>query len=80
AVLEAQACGLPVIARSIPEFHEIYGDTVQYFSTINDASRELMDERELKTCATQSRDASARYDITDASIAHIRLYKELLQS
>ena len=80
AVLEAQACGLPVIARNIPEFHEVYGDTVQYFSTIEDASRELSDEGALKRCASQSRDASARYDITDVCTEHIRLYKEILES
>ena len=79
-VLEAQACGLPVIARSIPEFHEIYGDTVQYFSTIDDASREIGDENALKTCSAGSREASGRYDISDACTAHIRLYKEILES
>lgn len=80
AVLEAQACGLPVLARNIPEFHEIFEDTIQYFSTLDDASRELRNESELKRCATQSRGASARYDITDTCTAHIKLYTELLES
>jgi glycosyltransferase involved in cell wall biosynthesis len=80
AVLEAQACGLPVIARNIPEFHEVYGDTVQYFSTIEDASRELLDDNALHRNAAQSREASARYDIVDVCTEHTRLYREILES
>jgi glycosyltransferase involved in cell wall biosynthesis len=80
AVLEAQACGLPVIARDIPEFQEVYGDTIRYFSTVSDASRELEDERTLKTCAAQSRQASERYDIKDIKAAHISLYQEIMHT
>jgi len=80
AVLEAQACGLPVIARSIPEFHEIYGDSIRYFSTVGDAGRELEDEKTLRITATRSREASARYDICDVCQEHIRLYKEIHES
>ncbi len=80
AVLEAQACGLPVIARSIPEFHEVYGDTVRYFSTVNDASNQIRDDVSLRTCAAQSRVASAQYDIRDVSEAHKILYQEIYNS
>lgn len=80
AVLEAQACGLPVIARSIPEFHEVYGDTIRYFSTVNDASKEIRDKATLSRYAAQSRDASACYDIRDVCAAHINLYKEIFNT
>ena len=80
AVLEAQSCGLPVIARDIPEFQEVYGDTIRYFSTVSDASRELEDEWTLKTCAAQSRQASERYDIKDVKAAHISLYQEIMHT
>lgn len=80
AVLEAQACGLPVIARNIPEFHEIYEDTVRYFTTVDDASRELEDSSALRACATGSRSASARYDIKDVCDEHIRLYQEIIET
>ncbi len=80
AVLEAQACGLPVVARSIPEFHEVYNDTIRYFSTVADAEREINDENSLRTCAAQARDASARYDIMDVCSAHIKLYKEIFNT
>jgi glycosyltransferase involved in cell wall biosynthesis len=80
AVLEAQACGLPVIARSIPEFHEIFGDTVRYFSTVNDASSELENISTLRAYAARSREASGKYDIIDVSREHIRLYREIFES
>nr|WP_319540153.1 glycosyltransferase family 4 protein [uncultured Methanospirillum sp.] len=80
AVLEAQACGLPVVARSIPEFHEVYGDTIRYFSTVTDAEREIRDETSLRTCAAHSREASSRYDITDVCSAHIKLYQEIFNT
>lgn len=80
AVLEAQACGLPVIARSIPEFHEIYGDSIRYFSSVGDAGRELEDEKTLKETATRSREASGRYDIREVCEKHIRLYREIHES
>lgn len=79
AVLEAQASGLPVVARSIPVFHEIYGDTVQYFTTVDEASRRLKEENILRSTAARSREASERYDIEDTCTAHIKLYKELLE-
>jgi glycosyltransferase involved in cell wall biosynthesis len=80
AVLEAQASGLPVIARNIPEFHEIYGSSIQYFSTVQEASNELLDEKTLQNCALGSRDASAQYDIEDVTNQHINLYKEIRES
>lgn len=80
AVLEAQACGLPVIARNIPEFQEVYGDTIRFFSTVDDASRELEDEKALRTCAAQARSASERYDIEDVKADHIRLYQEIIHA
>lgn len=80
AVLEAQASGLPVIAREIPEFHEVYGESVRYFSTVDEACHELRDEERLRAYARQSREASARYDIEDVSLRHIALYKEIGES
>ncbi len=78
AVLEAQACGLPVIARNIPEFHEIYGDSIRYFSTVEDAGRQLLDHAALSSCAAGARDATAKYDIRDVCTSHVRLYEEIM--
>jgi len=80
AVLEAQACGLPVIARNIPEFNEIYGDTIQYFITPEDAASQLMDEEALRRCAAGARIASSNYDIVDVCRQHLSLYEEIASS
>ena len=77
AVLEAQACGLPVIARNIPEFHEVYEDSVRYFSTVPEAEAALSDREGLRRIAAGSREASARYDIRDVCTRHISLYTEM---
>lgn len=80
AVLEAQACGLPVIARNIPEFNEIYGDTIRYFTAPEDASSQLMDEEALRRCAAGARQASSHYDIVDVCKQHRSLYEEIVSS
>ena len=80
SVLEAQSCGLPVIARSIPEFHEVYEDSIRYFSSVSDADAQLHDDQSLRTCAAQAREYSSRYDIRDVCFDHLSLYKELISS
>ncbi|NLV28127.1 MAG: glycosyltransferase family 4 protein [Methanomicrobiales archaeon] len=80
AVLEAQSCGLPVIARSIPEFHEVYGDSIRYFSSVADAKSELKNEESLRRCAASARQYSERYDIRQICADHLSLYKELVSS
>ncbi|MBP9008287.1 MAG: glycosyltransferase family 4 protein [Methanospirillum sp.] len=80
AVLEAQSCGLPVIARDIPEFHEVYQDSVRYFRTPDDAHAELSDEKTLHACAARAREYSAKYDIKQVCKDHLSLYEELVTS
>jgi len=80
AVLEAQSCGLPVIARNIPEFQEVYEDSVRYFKNAQEAHTELHDGTSLRKCANQARDYSAKYDIKQACIDHLSLYKKLVTS
>ena len=80
SVLEAQSCGLPVIARSIPEFHEVYEDSIRYFSSVSDADAQLHDDQSLRTCAAHAREYSSRYDIRDVCFDHLSLYKELISS
>jgi len=77
-ILEALSCGLPVIAREIPEFRDIYGDSILYFSERSEVPALLEDERSLGRCARGAREFSARFDIRDIAEKHVRLYRELI--
>jgi len=76
-ILEALSCGLPVIARDIPEFREIFGDAVLYFSTRNEATTLLRDKPVLSRYQSLARPYSAEYDIRDSAQKHLALYREL---
>jgi glycosyltransferase involved in cell wall biosynthesis len=80
SVLEAQSCGLPVIARDIPEFREIYQDSIRYFNTPDKAHEELSNRQGLQTCALRAREYSSRYDIRRICRDHLHLYNELVTS
>jgi 1,2-diacylglycerol-3-alpha-glucose alpha-1,2-galactosyltransferase len=76
-ILEALASGLPVIARSIPEFREIFGSSVLYFSTVDEASGLLDDEPQLAACRAGARDSTAPFDIREIAARHAALYRSL---
>ncbi len=76
-ILEALSCGLPVVARNIFEFREIFGDDILYFDTNEDALDALNNTRVCAALASRSREASARFDICDVAARHLALYREL---
>lgn len=78
-ILEALSCGLPVVAREIPEFRDIYGDKILYFRGGEDAVGALEDSSSLARCAAGARTFSEGFDIRDIARRHIRLYQELLE-
>jgi len=78
-ILEALSCGLPVIARDIPEFHDIYGKNILYFSDREDARALLEDRVALNQCAAAARDFTSQFDLKDIAARHVRLYRELLE-
>jgi len=78
-ILEALSCGLPVIARDIPEFREIYGESILYFSDKSEVPALTEDEKALEHCAGGAREFSAKFDIRDVAAQHVRLYRELLE-
>ncbi|MCQ8894152.1 MAG: glycosyltransferase family 4 protein [Methanolinea sp.] len=78
-ILEALSCGLPVIARDIPEFRDIYGDSILYFRERSDVPALLEDTAQLDRCARHAREFSARFDIRDIAAQHVRLYRELAE-
>jgi glycosyltransferase involved in cell wall biosynthesis len=76
-ILEALSCGLPVVARDIPEFREIFGNAILYFGTREEATAYLEDRPLLSGFASGARPYSAGYDIRDTAKQHLDLYKEL---
>jgi glycosyltransferase involved in cell wall biosynthesis len=76
-ILEALASGLPVIARDIPEFREIFGSSILYFSTVDEASERLQDESGLAHCRERAREATESFDIRRIAGQHVDLYRSL---
>lgn len=76
-ILEALSSGLPVIARSIPEFREIFGPSILYFSTVDEASGLLGDERVLSACRARARASTTPFDIREIAAQHAALYRSL---
>jgi len=67
-ILEALSCGLPVVARGIPEFKEIFGGAVQFFNNIEEARERICDDGSLKHYSDGSRDFTEQYDIKKLQI------------
>ena len=76
-ILEALASGLPVVARSIPEFREIFGPSVLYFSTVAEASRLIGDEQRLAAYRAGARESTVPFDIREIAARHAALYRSL---
>ncbi len=79
-ILEALSCGLPVIARDIPEFRDIFGTSILYFSSREEAAALLDDRPLLSRFGSGARSYSAGYDIRDTARKHLDLYRELVGS
>ncbi len=79
-ILEALSCSLPVIARDIPEFRDIFGDNILYFDT-RAAAEELIGDRPLLSrSALAARSSTKPFDIRDIAKRHYDLYRELVES
>jgi len=76
-IIEALSSGLPVIARDIFEFREIFGDMVHLFRDRDDASAIIADEGTLKISAKKARESTKIYDINLIADRHLTLYREL---
>lgn len=78
-ILEALASGLPVIARDIPEFREIFADQVLYFRDPADVTPLLRDEERLRTIGAGSRAWTEKHDLRTIAEQHIALYRSLVE-
>ncbi|MCZ7391997.1 MAG: glycosyltransferase family 4 protein [Candidatus Methanoperedens sp.] len=80
AILEALSCGLPVVARGIPEFREIFGDAALFFSNIEEAGAHITDDVSLRRNSAKARDFTEHYDIKNIADMHYDLYRKLVES
>jgi glycosyltransferase involved in cell wall biosynthesis len=78
-ILEALSCGLPVIARDIPEYYGIFDGQILFFEDNDDVIRLLDESALLRQKAASARDFSARYDIRSVAAQHLALYRELVE-
>ena len=78
-IVEALSAGLPVIARDIYEFREIFGDSVLFFRNNDEARALVNDEAALHHCAGGARASTEQYDITLIAKRHQQLYRELIE-
>jgi glycosyltransferase involved in cell wall biosynthesis len=78
-VLEALACGLPVVARNIPEFREIFDDGVHFFGTLDEASTVINDDDSLRKSSEVARQFTEKFDIKHIARMHCDLYRRLIE-
>ncbi|VVB89222.1 D-inositol-3-phosphate glycosyltransferase [uncultured archaeon] len=79
-ILEALACDLPVVARGIPEFRNIFGDMVHFFNNIKEAAAQITDDDSLRRYSVRSRAFTEQYDIKNIANMHCSLYRKLIET
>lgn len=78
-IVEALSSGLPVIARDIFEFREIFKDSVLFFSTPEEAEGLLTNDSLLGALAPNARSSTEMYDIRLIARRHQQIYQELIE-
>lgn len=80
AAMEALAAGVPVVARDLPVFREVFGDTVRYGTGAVDLARALAEALTQPDPGRQAagRALAAGYTWQAAAAKHLALYAELL--
>lgn len=79
-VLEALACGLPVVARDIPEFREIFEKGVRFFKAQDEVSSILTDDDSLRKSSKAARSFTEQFDIKRVARMHYDLYRKLMET
>ncbi len=78
-ILEALSCSLPVVARDIPEFREIFENGVHFFGSQGEASSVLMDDENLRKSSEAARKFTEQFDIKLIARMHFDLYRRLIE-
>ncbi|MBN1167221.1 MAG: glycosyltransferase family 4 protein [Methanospirillaceae archaeon] len=79
-ILEALSSGVPVLARNIPEFQEIFGSRISFFDTVEDATDLIHDETHLRIAANDARESTSPFDMGLIAQRHVDLYSVLVNS
>jgi glycosyltransferase involved in cell wall biosynthesis len=78
-ILEALSCGLPVVARDIPEFREIFDEGVHFFRDQDGAALVLNNDDPLKESSGSARAYTEQFDIKRIASMHYDLYRRLIE-
>jgi glycosyltransferase involved in cell wall biosynthesis len=79
-ILEALSSGLPVIARDIPEFRDIFAGHILYFAENDQVREQLGDQRTLRSLAAAARPFTGSFDIRVIARQHQELYRRLVSA
>ncbi|TAJ44743.1 glycosyltransferase family 4 protein [Methanofollis fontis] len=77
-ILESMASGIPVLARTIPEFIENFDGAALFFENLDQAGAIVEDEPLIRQHAALSRPFTERFDIGRVADLHVHLYQELI--
>lgn len=78
-ILEALACSLPVVARDIPEFRELFENGVHLFKSLDEVSSVLKDDYTLRQNSEGARQLTEKFDIKRVARIHYDLYRRLME-
>jgi glycosyltransferase involved in cell wall biosynthesis len=75
-MLEALSMGIPMIARDVEEFREAFDGTIQYFSGLEDITKDMFSESQMMTFKEKTKNIS-KYTIDRIAGQHTKLYEKI---
>lgn len=76
-MLESLSMKLPMIARDVEEFREAFGDSLQYFSNVEDINKSMFSKQELQKYKKKT-NVIEKYKLEKIVQEHIKLYEQLM--
>lgn len=77
-VLEALSSGLPVVARDLPEFREVFSGITDFFKTTDEAAFVISEQEKWRRDAAAARASVEQFNIHTVAKLHTELYSELI--
>jgi len=83
-IIEAMACGTPVIASDIPVFHEVAGDAACYFDAhcpvaLADRMQSVLNEEVRRQCIAKGKERQIHFSWDAASAAIANVYRSVTE-